>query len=423
MKTRYSGRGTLLRILLLLSGMSLLTSCPSGGSTDPEPEIVFFTVDGQSSNKTIQLGNDVKLSWEVKNSSECKLTSVDKNGNTTNDNVECILEKNFTPSLSTTYKLSARRPNGSFVAKEVTVTVQSGSGNQPPVASNDSIYSVVRGETLIIAAPGVLGNDSDPEEQTLTASLVSNVSEGTLDLNANGSFAYDASGVTANSVNFTYKVNDGQSDSNVATVTITITEEPVTPIRFERRILLGSDDTEELEGGSASGDMFNNSPDLDFGSDSGDSVKAIVGLRFTNITIPPDANIVNAWLQFTANDGGLINRDPRIEISLSTNVPVTFSTEPFTLTTLALAPVVPIIWEPEEWTVGEEQGDAQRVDITEFIQFAVDASSWEIGDSLGFVMKELGDGIRIALSLEGALEPETDDIDLAPTLIVEYTVP
>ena len=42
-------------------------------------------------------------------------------------------------------------------------------------------------------------------------------------LNANGSFSYTHNGSETTTDSFTYKANDGTSDSNVVTVTITIT--------------------------------------------------------------------------------------------------------------------------------------------------------------------------------------------------------
>ncbi len=49
---------------------------------------------------------------------------------------------------------------------------------------------------------------------------------GTLTFNADGSFSYTADSGTV-SDSFTYMANDGQEDSNVATVTITINALPV----------------------------------------------------------------------------------------------------------------------------------------------------------------------------------------------------
>jgi VCBS repeat-containing protein len=70
---------------------------------------------------------------------------------------------------------------------------------------------------------GVLFNDSDADGSALTAILVSTVATGVLVLNANGSFSYTPVANANGSVTFTYKANDGALDSNVVTVTITIT--------------------------------------------------------------------------------------------------------------------------------------------------------------------------------------------------------
>jgi len=92
--------------------------------------------------------------------------------------------------------------------------------NQPPVAVDDVAYRVDEDNTLTVPVPGVLGNDSDPEGDLLTAILVSDVSNGSLSLNSDGSFDYTPSLNFNGSDSFTYKANDGTSDSNTATVTI-----------------------------------------------------------------------------------------------------------------------------------------------------------------------------------------------------------
>ncbi|MCH8185482.1 MAG: cadherin-like domain-containing protein, partial [Chloroflexi bacterium] len=94
--------------------------------------------------------------------------------------------------------------------------------NVAPAAADDA-YAVSAGETLVIdAASGVLANDSDPEGDALTAVLVAGPASGTLTLNADGSFSYTHDGGATASDSFTYVANDGDSDSNVATVTIEI---------------------------------------------------------------------------------------------------------------------------------------------------------------------------------------------------------
>lgn len=94
--------------------------------------------------------------------------------------------------------------------------------NRNPVAEDDS-YSVVEDTLLTIATPGVSGNDHDPEGSALNVILVSTVQQGSLTLNADGSFTYRPGANYFGPDSFTYKVNDGQADSNVATVSITVT--------------------------------------------------------------------------------------------------------------------------------------------------------------------------------------------------------
>jgi predicted outer membrane repeat protein len=93
-----------------------------------------------------------------------------------------------------------------------------------PAAVGDS-YSIdlSQGSTLDVAAPGVLENDSVPEGSQPGALLVSDVSNGTLTLNADGSFSYTPTDNFRGADSFTYKVNDGTAESNDASVTITVT--------------------------------------------------------------------------------------------------------------------------------------------------------------------------------------------------------
>ena len=102
-----------------------------------------------------------------------------------------------------------------------TVTTPDVPPPSPPVAVNDSYYAT-RNKKLTIAAPGVLANDTDVNGDPLTAVLVTNVSRGTLALNATGSFTYTPAWNFTGMVTFTYKAWDGTAFSNVATVTIRV---------------------------------------------------------------------------------------------------------------------------------------------------------------------------------------------------------
>ncbi|MCU0785444.1 MAG: Ig-like domain-containing protein, partial [Verrucomicrobia bacterium] len=77
-----------------------------------------------------------------------------------------------------------------------------------PVAVNDT-YTTPEDVPLTIAAPGVLSNDTDVDGDALTAALVSNVSNGSLSLNPDGSFTYTPSPDYFGSDSFAYRVSDG----------------------------------------------------------------------------------------------------------------------------------------------------------------------------------------------------------------------
>ena len=93
--------------------------------------------------------------------------------------------------------------------------------NQPPQAVNDA-YSTTAGVPLQVNAPGVLGNDSDPDNDGLTAVLVSGPANGQLNLSASGAFTYTPNPGFSGIDSFTYQAFDGELSSNTATVTITV---------------------------------------------------------------------------------------------------------------------------------------------------------------------------------------------------------
>ena len=102
----------------------------------------------------------------------------------------------------------------------VSVTIMPVNDNVP-VANNDAV-TVDAGATATIT---VLGNDTDADlpADSLTVIKMSDPAHGTLTLNADGTFTYVNDSSAELSDSFTYKVNDGLHDSNVATVSITIT--------------------------------------------------------------------------------------------------------------------------------------------------------------------------------------------------------
>lgn len=91
----------------------------------------------------------------------------------------------------------------------------------PPVAADDS-YTTNEDTSLSVPAPGVLGNDTDADGDTLGAAVVATPTSGTLLSSADGSFTYVPNPDFNGSDTFTYRASDGTAFSNEATVTITV---------------------------------------------------------------------------------------------------------------------------------------------------------------------------------------------------------
>ncbi len=101
-------------------------------------------------------------------------------------------------------------------------------GNQAPTAVDDA-YTTQEDSTLTVNASyygpgnGVLKNDFDLENHDLRAALVSGPSHGTLAFNYRGGFTYTPDANFFGTDSFTYKALDVLDESNVATVTLTVT--------------------------------------------------------------------------------------------------------------------------------------------------------------------------------------------------------
>jgi len=116
-----------------------------------------------------------------------------------------------------TYIANDGGPNSNVATVTITVTAT----NDGPVAVNDA-YDAEEGTNLIVAAPGVLGNDVDVDGDGLTASAVGTPPPGTLTLNADGSFEYMPAGTAGAVEMFDYEACDPAPLCSTATVTITV---------------------------------------------------------------------------------------------------------------------------------------------------------------------------------------------------------
>ncbi|MDH5426853.1 MAG: tandem-95 repeat protein, partial [Nitrospirota bacterium] len=104
--------------------------------------------------------------------------------------------------------------------------------NDGPVAGNDAYVTLEDTPMTTALGTGVLANDTDLDGDTLTVNTtpVVGVSNGTLVLNADGTFTYTPNSGWSGVDTFTYQVTDGNGGSAQATVTITVTSVNDAPV-------------------------------------------------------------------------------------------------------------------------------------------------------------------------------------------------
>lgn len=109
-----------------------------------------------------------------------------------------------------------------LVAIVVLLAAAAVAANEPPIAVDDA-YSTEIGAAISVDAPGVLENDSDPENDPLTAVLIEGPLPGSeFQLFADGGFEYKPPTGFGGVDSFTYAADDGFGQGNVATVEIEV---------------------------------------------------------------------------------------------------------------------------------------------------------------------------------------------------------
>ena len=170
-------------------------------------------------------------------------------------------------------------------------------------------------------------------------------------------------------------------------------------IVIERRISSGTDDVEER----ADGSIYVTSSDLEMPyENSGLASPQIIGLRFQDIAVAPDAIITAAWLQFEVDE----TKDDQpvnllIEGELDPN-PVTFSDEINSVTSRPRT-VANATWGVPVWPEVSAQGPDQRsADLTPVIQEIIGQEGWASGNALVLILSDDPDnpsqGVRTAES-------------------------
>lgn len=236
----------------------------------------------------------------------------------------------YTPvaNFSATDAFSYAASDGEVTSGATTVTLLVQGLEDTPVGVSES-YSVVQAGILNVdVAGGVLANDSDADADTLTALPLSDPANGTLTLNANGSFSYEPNDAFVGTDTFTYQASDGFFVSNTVTVTIAVTDVNVAPTATTDNYSVNEDNV--LSADAANGLLANDvEPD-------GDSLMITVISDVTNgtlnlendgsFTYTPTANFNGIdTLTYRLNDGTVDSNTATVTITVESinDLPVT----------------------------------------------------------------------------------------------------
>ncbi|MDX1301629.1 hypothetical protein [Photobacterium sp.] len=170
-----------------------------------------------------------------------------------------------------------------------------------------------------------------------------------------------------------------------------------------KRIEASSDDAEE----KSFGRVDINSSDLELVYDKREQ---IVGMRFNAMTIPAQATITNAYIQFQTDETES-GAAALIFAAEATDNAATFREEDENISSRKRTSAS-VTWEPAPWSSRGEAGLNQRTpNIKSLVQEVVDREGWASGNSIVIIVS--GSGERVAESYDG-------DRNGAPQLYVEY---
>lgn len=167
-------------------------------------------------NFTVHANNNYTGKFKAKNAKNYTILSKPKHGQLVLKKGEFVYKpnKNFVGLDTFQYKFYDGKKYSDTYTVKICVT------NNPPVTKNISTKT----HTNVKYINELKGEDLDRDP--LTYKLVSNSKNGTTTLNSNGVYSYTPNTNFMGVDSFSYKVNDGISDSQVSTVTINVNNYP-----------------------------------------------------------------------------------------------------------------------------------------------------------------------------------------------------
>lgn len=216
---------------------------------------------------------------------------------------------NFDSTDSFTYVAN----DGTSNSTQATVTIEINPINDAPIALNDT-YTISEDSFLAITSPGILINDYDVDGDSLFAIIDTTTNNGILSVNSNGSFSYIPDANFAGLDSFTYLVNDGSVNSNVATVNITIVPENDAPIAQDDFAETQQNIPVIIDVLKNDFDAENDSLDVIVSSDASQTA-GTVELEDGKILFTPKLNFVgNTTFSYAVSDGNATSNSAQVYV-------------------------------------------------------------------------------------------------------------
>ena len=286
---------------------------------------------------------------------------------------------------------------------EMTAPVINTPGNTPPVVNAGLDQSILFGTNANLN--GTASDDGLPNPPGILTSLWSAIS-------GPGNVTFVNANALATTASFSipgnYVLRITAIDSELSSydeINIAVSRSEVSTI-LEVRVGTSSDDAEE----SASGSVNLTSSDLELVYDGNNQT---VGMRFNGLTIPKNAVINAAYIQFQVDETNSESTSLTIW-GEAQDTPGTFLSSSRNISS-RLKTGASVSWSPVAWAVVGQAGvDQQTPNISAIIQEIIYRPGWTNGNSIVIIIG--GTGHRTAVAYNAA--PAA-----APLLHIEYAIP
>lgn len=207
--------------------VSIPTDALSASDPDHEPSSLTFTVTDEPTEGTLLVGGTAATAFTQQDLID---------GSVAYNHTADVPPGDVPPDDAFTFDLQDGKGEGP-TGNGFSISVQG--TNDPPTVASDA-DTTQQGTPISVSAPGLLGNDSDPNGDPLSVSAVNGnasdvgqevtlASGALLTVEADGAYSYDPNGAFENLTNgdtdtdsFTYTASDGNGGTGQASVTLTI---------------------------------------------------------------------------------------------------------------------------------------------------------------------------------------------------------